>query len=110
MNPETTDPGSTVPFRHHGCAGCLDDLVHLALGELPAEKVAAIDAHCATCASCRAERELLAKSAALVAADARSWRRCWRFRKRGSRHCARRRRRTLRWPRASRAAATERPR
>jgi Ca-activated chloride channel family protein len=49
---------------------CLDDLAHLVMGELPGDRIATVDAHCAACPSCRAERELLARSAALVAADA----------------------------------------
>ncbi|MBL8843472.1 MAG: von Willebrand factor type A domain-containing protein [Planctomycetes bacterium] len=55
---------------HPDCASFQDELTHLVLGELPAERVAAVEAHCATCAACAAERELLAKSAQLLAADA----------------------------------------
>ncbi|MBM4014205.1 MAG: DUF3520 domain-containing protein [Planctomycetes bacterium] len=72
MNPDPTTSGSNDPLGSNGpdrCAACRDALVDLVLGELPAEKVAAVEAHCVDCASCRAERELLARSAALVAAD-----------------------------------------
>ena len=48
-----------------GCNAFADDLAHLVLGELEPARAAAVDAHCATCAACRAERELLASSAEL---------------------------------------------
>jgi Ca-activated chloride channel family protein len=53
-----------------GCDKFADELTHLVLGELEPERAAAVEAHCASCAACRAERELLAKSAALIEADA----------------------------------------
>ncbi len=56
--------------RPQGCAPFLDDLPHLVLGELAPERVAAVEAHCASCADCRAERELLTKSAQLLRRDA----------------------------------------
>ncbi|MSR45462.1 MAG: DUF3520 domain-containing protein [Planctomycetes bacterium] len=66
-NSNTPNPAGSNP-----CAAFLEEVTHLILGELPTERVAAVEAHCAACATCRAERELLAKSAELIRKEAPS--------------------------------------
>jgi len=73
MNANDANPDMNADMNremNRDCAAIQDELTHLVLGELEPARAAAVEAHCATCATCRAERELLAKSAALIEADA----------------------------------------